>query len=115
MMRSILPKKSLREPCPDYAPMLGDTTFWWMSSLSIGTAGTDLLIVQGMLSRKVAFFIQFSLFLLICAVLSVFYRLLLPAVTFTRTHYVFPNTQRVPCTPRGQRAGYLGNLTGCHV
>jgi solute:Na+ symporter, SSS family len=71
--------------------------------LTTASHGTDQLIVQrllaarterqakaALLSSGVAIFLQFSLFLLIGAMLFVFYKLYPPAVSFTRTDTIFP-------------------------
>jgi SSS family transporter len=75
--------------------------------------GTDQLIVQRLLSARnegqakvallasgVAVFFQFALFLLIGAMLFVFYKLFPPATAFTRTDMIFP-TYVVSRLPRG--------------
>jgi SSS family transporter len=71
--------------------------------LTTASHGTDQLIVQRLLSARsrrqsqaallfsgVAILFQFSLFLLIGAMLFVFYRLFPPAIAFTRTDTIFP-------------------------
>jgi SSS family transporter len=71
--------------------------------LTTASHGTDQLIVQRLLSARgerqskialissgVAVLFQFSLFLLIGAMLFVFYRLYPPVVAFTRTDTIFP-------------------------
>jgi solute:Na+ symporter, SSS family len=71
--------------------------------LTTASHGTDQLIVQRLLSSRnqrqsvlallssgVAVFFQFSLFLLIGAMLFVFYKLYPPAVAFTRTDTIYP-------------------------
>ncbi len=71
--------------------------------LTMASHGTDQLIVQrllaarserqakmALLSSGVAVFFQFSLFLLIGALLFVFYKLFPPAAAFTRTDTIFP-------------------------
>ncbi len=71
--------------------------------LTTASHGTDQLIVQRLLSARsesqakvallvsgFAVFFQFSLFLLIGAMLFVFYKLAAPAVPFTRTDTIFP-------------------------
>jgi SSS family solute:Na+ symporter len=71
--------------------------------LTVASHGTDQLIVQRLLSARnerqakiallssgVAVFIQFTLFLLIGAMLFVFYKLFPPATAFTRTDTIFP-------------------------
>ena len=71
--------------------------------LTTASHGTDQLIVQRLLSARserqsklallssgVAILFQFSLFLLIGAMLFVFYRLFPPAIPFTRTDTIFP-------------------------
>lgn len=71
--------------------------------LTTASHGVDQLIVQRLLSARnereskiallssgVAIFFQFSLFLLIGAMLFVFYRLFPPAARFTRTDTIFP-------------------------
>ncbi len=71
--------------------------------LTMASHGTDQLIVQrllaarserqakmALLSSGVAVFFQFSLFLLIGAMLFVFYKLFPPAAAFTRTDTIFP-------------------------
>jgi SSS family transporter len=71
--------------------------------LNTATHGTDQLIVQRLLSARsqrqsqvalllsgVAILFQFSLFLIIGAMLFVFYRIFPPAVAFTRTDTIFP-------------------------
>jgi SSS family solute:Na+ symporter len=81
--------------------------------LTTASHGTDQLIVQRLLSARsereakaallssgVAVFFQFSLFLLIGAVLFVFYRIYPPAVPFTRTDTIFP-TYIVSRLPHG--------------
>jgi SSS family transporter len=81
--------------------------------LTTASHGTDQLIVQRLLSARnerqakialissgVAVFFQFSLFLLIGAMLFVFYKLFPPAVPFTRTDTIFP-TYVVSRLPHG--------------
>ena len=71
--------------------------------LTTASHGTDQLIVQRLLSARgerqakmallssgLAVFFQFSLFLLIGAMLFVFYKLFPPAVAFSRTDTIFP-------------------------
>src|SRR5208283_4665974 len=71
--------------------------------LTTASHGTDQLIVQRLLSARnqlqsqvallssgVAIFFQFSLFLLVGAMLFVFYRIFPPPVAFARTDTVFP-------------------------
>jgi solute:Na+ symporter, SSS family len=71
--------------------------------LTTASHGTDQLIVQRLLSARsqrqsqaallssgVAIFFQFSLFLLIGAMLFVYYRIFPPAEAFTRTDTIFP-------------------------
>jgi solute:Na+ symporter, SSS family len=71
--------------------------------LTTASHGTDQLIVQRLLSARsqrqsqaallssgVAIFFQFSLFLLVGAMLFVFYKLFPPAAPFTRTDSIFP-------------------------
>jgi solute:Na+ symporter, SSS family len=71
--------------------------------LTTASHGTDQLIVQrllaarserqakaALLSSGVAIFFQFSLFLLIGAMLFVFYKMFPPAVAFSRTDTIFP-------------------------
>lgn len=71
--------------------------------LTIASHGTDQLIVQRLLSARnerqskiallssgVAILFQFSLFLLVGAMLFVFYRLFPPAIAFTRSDTIFP-------------------------
>jgi SSS family solute:Na+ symporter len=71
--------------------------------LTTASHGTDQLIVQRLLSARserqskiallssgVAIFFQFSLFLLVGAMLYVFYLLFPPTVAFTRTDTIFP-------------------------
>jgi len=71
--------------------------------LTTASHGTDQLIVQRLLSARsqrqsqlallssgVAIFFQFSLFLLIGAMLFVYYRLFPPSQAFTRTDTIFP-------------------------
>jgi SSS family transporter len=71
--------------------------------LTMGSHGTDQLIVQRLLSARsprqsqfallasgVAVLFQFSLFLLVGAMLFVLYKLFPPAVAFTRTDTIFP-------------------------
>lgn len=71
--------------------------------LTTASHGTDQLIVQRLLSARnerqakmallssgVAVFFQFSMFLLIGAMLCVFYKLFPPAVPFSRTDIIFP-------------------------
>ncbi len=82
-------------------------TFWsgviGGTFLTTATHGTDQLFVQRLLSSKsvwqsraallasgVIVFFQFSLFLLIGAMLYVFYKLFPPAAAFTRTDTIFP-------------------------
>jgi SSS family transporter len=82
-------------------------TFWsgviGGAFLTTASHGTDQLIVQRLLSARterqskvallfsgVAVLFQFSLFLLIGAMLYVFYKLFPPAATFTRADTVFP-------------------------
>jgi solute:Na+ symporter, SSS family len=80
---------------------------------TIASHGTDQLIVQRLLSARnerqakiallssgVAVFIQFSIFLLIGAMLFVFYKLFPPAMVFTRTDMIFP-TYIVSRLPHG--------------
>jgi len=75
--------------------------------------GTDQLIVQRLLSARnerqakiallssgVAVFFQFAMFLLIGAMLFVFYKLFPPAMAFTRTDMIFP-TYVVSRLPHG--------------
>lgn len=70
---------------------------------TVGSHGTDQLIVQRLLSARsefqakaalltsgVAVFLQFSLFLLIGAMLFVFYGLFTPRIPFSRTDTIFP-------------------------
>jgi len=70
---------------------------------TVGSHGTDQLIVQRLLSARselqakvalltsgVAVFLQFSLFLLIGAMLFVFYKLFAPSIPFSRTDTIFP-------------------------
>jgi SSS family transporter len=85
------------------------TTYTFWSGVIGGTFlvtashGTDQLIVQrlltarserqskiALLSSGVAILFQFSLFLMIGAMLFVFYRLFPPAIAFTRTDTIFP-------------------------
>jgi solute:Na+ symporter, SSS family len=81
--------------------------------LTTASHGTDQLIVQrllsagsereakaALLSSGVAIFFQFSLFLLIGAVLFVFYRIFPPATPFARTDTIFP-TYIVTRLPHG--------------
>jgi Na+/proline symporter len=81
--------------------------------LTTASHGTDQLIVQRLLSARnerqakiallssgVAVFFQFSMFLLIGAMLFVFYKLFPPAVAFTRTDTIFP-TYIVSRLPHG--------------
>jgi SSS family transporter len=82
-------------------------TFWsgliGGAFLTTASHGTDQLIVQRLLSARserqsnvalltsgVAVLFQFALFLLIGAMLFVFYKLFPPAVAFTRTDTIFP-------------------------
>ena len=82
-------------------------TFWsgviGGAFLTTASHGTDQLIVQRLLSARserqskiallasgVMVFFQFSLFLLIGAMLYVFYKLFPPAVPFTRADTIFP-------------------------
>ncbi len=71
--------------------------------LTVASHGTDQLIVQRLLSARserqaktalivsgVAVFFQFSLFLLVGAMLFVFYKLFAPALVFHRTDTIFP-------------------------
>jgi solute:Na+ symporter, SSS family len=71
--------------------------------LTTASHGTDQLIVQRLLSARnevqskaallssgIAIFFQFSLFLLVGAMLFVFYRLFPPATAFTRADTIFP-------------------------
>ena len=71
--------------------------------LTTASHGTDQLIVQrllaargerqakiALLSSGVVIFFQFSLFLMIGAMLYVFYRIYPPAIAFTRTDTIFP-------------------------
>jgi SSS family transporter len=71
--------------------------------LTTASHGTDQLIVQRLLAAKtmrqsqlallvsgVAVFFQFGLFLMVGAMLFVFYRLFPPAVTFAKTDKIFP-------------------------
>ncbi len=83
-------------------------TFWsgliGGAFLTTASHGTDQLIVQRLLTARnerqskyallfsgVAVFFQFALFLLIGAMLFVFYRLYPPAVAFARTDQIFPS------------------------
>jgi len=72
--------------------------------LTTASHGTDQLIVQRLLSARsqrqsqlallssgVAILFQFSLFLMIGAMLFVFYRIFPPSVSFARTDTIFPN------------------------
>ena len=81
--------------------------------LTTASHGTDQLIVQRLLSARnerhakmalvssgVAVFFQFSLFLMLGAMLYVFYRLFPPATAFTRTDMIFP-TYVVTRLPHG--------------
>jgi len=81
--------------------------------LTTASHGTDQLIVQRLLSAQserqaklallssgVAVFLQFSMFLLIGAMLFVFYKLYPPAAAFTRTDLIFP-TYIVTRLPHG--------------
>ena len=81
--------------------------------LTTASHGTDQLIVQRLLSARserqaklallssgVAVFIQFSMFLLIGAMLFVFYKLYPPSVAFSRTDLIFP-TYIVTRLPHG--------------
>jgi SSS family solute:Na+ symporter len=81
--------------------------------LTTASHGTDQLIVQRLLSARnqsqakvalissgVAVFFQFSLFLMIGAMLYVFYKLVPPATAFTRTDIIFP-TYIVTRLPHG--------------
>jgi SSS family solute:Na+ symporter len=81
--------------------------------LTTASHGTDQLIVQRLLSARserqakiallssgVAIFFQFTLFLLIGAMLFVFYKLFPPAVAFARTDTIFP-TYVVSRLPHG--------------
>jgi len=81
--------------------------------LTTASHGTDQLIVQRLFSARserqsklalmssgVAVLFQFALFLLIGAMLFVFYKLFPPAVAFTRTDTIFP-TFIVSCMPHG--------------
>jgi len=81
--------------------------------LTTATHGTDQLFVQRLLSARnerqakmalvssgVAVFFQFSLFLVIGAMLYVFYKLFPPASAFTRTDTIFP-TYVVTRLPHG--------------
>ena len=81
--------------------------------LTTASHGTDQLIVQRLLSARserqaklallssgVAVFLQFSMFLLIGAMLFVFYKLFPPAAPFTRTDLIFP-TYIVTRLPHG--------------
>lgn len=92
----------------DYSWNLSATYTLWSgviggAFLTTASHGVDQLIVQRLLSARsereskvallssgVAIFFQFSLFLLIGAMLFVFYRLHPPAVAFTRTDTIFP-------------------------
>lgn len=82
-------------------------TFWsgviGGAFLTTASHGTDQLIVQRLLSARserqskaallasgVAVFFQFALFLMIGAMLFVFYKMFPPAVAFTRTDTIFP-------------------------
>ena len=81
--------------------------------LTTASHGTDQLIVQRLLSARnerqakmallssgVAVFFQFSMFLLIGAMLFVFYKMFPPSVPFTRTDMIFP-TYIVSRLPHG--------------
>src|SRR4051812_758246 len=82
-------------------------TFWsgliGGAFMTTASHGTDQLIVQRLLSARsqtqaklallfsgVAVFFQFSLFLLIGAMLFVFYKMFPPTVAFAKTDYIFP-------------------------
>ena len=82
-------------------------TFWsgliGGAFLTTASHGTDQLIVQRLLAARsqtqsklallfsgVAVLFQFSLFLLIGAMLFVFYKMFPPSVAFTKTDYIFP-------------------------
>ena len=82
-------------------------TFWsgliGGAFLTTASHGTDQLIVQRLLAARserqskiallsswIAVFAQFSLFLMVGAMLFVFYKLFPPAVPFTRTDTIFP-------------------------
>jgi solute:Na+ symporter, SSS family len=102
----------------DFTPDFYRTYTFWSgviggAFLTTASHGTDQLIVQrllaarseaqsklALLSSGVAVFFQFSLFLLIGAMLWVFYRLSPPAVPFDRTDRIFP-TFIVRHMPRG--------------
>ena len=92
----------------DFAPDFYRTYTFWSgviggAFLTTASHGTDQLIVQrllaarsqsqsrlALLSSGVAVFCLFSLFLLIGAMLWVFYRIALPAVPFDKTDRIFP-------------------------
>jgi SSS family transporter len=92
----------------DFTPDLYRTYTFWSgviggAFLTTASHGTDQLIVQrllaarteaqsklALLSSGVAVFVQFSLFLLIGAMLWVFYRLSPPAVPFSNSDRIFP-------------------------
>ena len=95
-------------------------TFWsgliGGAFLTTASHGTDQLIVQRLLAAKsereskyallfsgVAIFFQFSLFLLLGAMLFVFYRLYPPAIAFVRTDTIFPTfiVTKMPSGVRG--------------
>jgi solute:Na+ symporter, SSS family len=93
----------------DYSWNPGATYTLWSgviggAFLTTASHGTDQLIVQRLLSARnelqskvallfsgVAILFQFSLFLLVGAMLFVFYRLFPPAVAFRRTDTIFPS------------------------
>jgi SSS family transporter len=92
-------------------------TFWsgliGGAFLTTASHGTDQLIVQRLLAAKtmrqsqlallasgVAVFFQFGLFLMIGAMLFVFYKLFPPLVAFSKTDRIFP-TFIVTCMPHG--------------
>jgi len=92
----------------DFAPDFYRTYTFWSgviggAFLTTATHGTDQLIVQrllaarneaasklALLSSGIVVFFQFSLFLLIGAMLWVFYRMSPPAVPFDKTDRIFP-------------------------
>jgi len=102
----------------DFAPDFYRTYTFWSgviggAFLTTASHGTDQLIVQrllaarseaqsklALLSSGVAVFFQFSLFLMIGAMLWVFYRISPPAVPFDKTDRIFP-TFTVSYMPHG--------------
>ena len=107
-------------------------TFWsgviGGAFLTTATHGTDQLIVQRLLAARnerqsklalissgIAVLVQFWLFLLVGAMLFVFYNLFPPVVPFTRSDTIFPDVYRDQDAARSQRAADLRHSCGRHV